>query len=70
MFTKSVRELLVSPLTFIIDNLYKNKQLSRCSENCENQCNTKISQPMELRDYRPVSIFPVLSKVYEKLVLK
>ena len=30
----------------------------------------KITQPVELKDYRPVSILPVLSKVYEKFVLQ
>ena len=30
----------------------------------------KISQPMELKGYRLVSIFPALSKVYQKRVLK
>lgn len=30
----------------------------------------KISKPLELKDYRHVSFFPVLMNVYEKLVLK
>ena len=30
----------------------------------------KITKPVELKDYRPFSILPVLSKVYEKLVLQ
>ena len=30
----------------------------------------KITRPVELKDYRPVSILPVLSKVFEKLVLQ
>ena len=31
---------------------------------------TKTIQPAELKDYRPVSILPVLSKGYEKLLLQ
>ena len=29
----------------------------------------KIDQPLDMKDYRPISILPVLSKVYERVIL-
>ena len=69
MLIKPVVEFLVSPLTFVINNYIATKQLSRCLENSKNQSNTKNNTTCGIKRlyYRPVSILPVLSKVYEKL---
>ena len=66
MFIKPVVEYLVSPLAYYIatnkfPNVCKTARISPIP---------RITQPVELKDYRPVSIFPVLSKDYEKLVLQ
>ena len=69
-FIKPVSEFLVSPITFIINNFIKINEfpgkwkLSRISPI------PKIKLPVDLEDYRPVSILPILSKVYERVVLE
>ena len=69
-FIKPVVEFLVSPLIFVINNY-------RATNNFRDAWKTewislilKMTQPVKLKDYRPVSILPSLSKFYEKLVLQ
>ena len=63
-----VVEFLFSPLTFVINNYIATKNFS--GKTARISPIPKITQPVELKDYRPVSTLPVLSKVYEKLVLQ
>ena len=70
MFIKPVVEFLVSPLTFVINSYIATNSFPDASETARISPIPKITQPVELKDYRPVSILPVLSKVYEKLVLQ
>ena len=65
-----VVEFLFSPLTFVINNYIATKNFSDARKTARISPIPKITQPVELKDYRPVSILPVLSKVYEKLVLQ
>ena len=37
-------------------------------ENCSYQYNTELAN-QQLKDYRPISILPILSKVYKKEIL-
>ena len=67
---KSVTEFLVLLLTFIINNYIKVNNFSDNWKTVRISPIPKIAEPMELKGYRPVPILPVLSKVYEKLVLK
>ena len=70
MFIKPVVEFLVSPLTFVINNYIATNNFPNAWKTARISPIPKITQPVELKDYRPVSILPVLSKVYEKLVLQ
>ena len=70
MFIKPVVEFLVSPLTFVINNYITTNKFSDAWKTARISPIPKITQPVELEDYRPVSILPVLSKVYEKFVLQ
>ena len=70
MFIKSVVEYLVSPLTFVINSCIATNNFSDAWKTARISPIPKVTQSVELKDYRPVSILPVLSKVYEKLVLQ
>ena len=70
MFIKPVVEFLVSPLTSVINNYIATNNFPDAWKTAKISPIPKIKQPVELKDYRPVSILPVLSKVYEKLVLQ
>ena len=68
-FIKPIAEYIASPLSFIINNLIEESKFP-------DQCKIprispipKVNNPTELKDYRPISILPILSKVYEKQVL-
>ena len=68
-FTKPIAEYIASPLTFIINNLIEE---SKFPDQWKIACispTPKVTNPTELKDYRPISILPILSKVYEKQVL-
>ena len=69
MFIKPVVEFLVSPLIFVIKTYIATKNFPDAWKIARISPIPKITQPVKLKDYRPVSILPVLSKVYEKLVL-
>ena len=69
-FIKPISEYISSPLTFIINNFIKEAKFPSQWKIARISPIPKVSTPSELKDYRPVSILPILSKVYEKLVLK
>ena len=69
-FIKPVAELLASPLTFVINNYLATNNFPNAWKTAAISPVPKLTQPVELKDYRRVSIFPVLSEVYEKLVLQ
>ena len=66
MFVEQVVEFLVSPLTFVIKNYTATSNFPDACKIARISSIPKIIQPAELKDYRLVSILPVLSKVYEK----
>ena len=70
MFIKPVVEYLISPRTFVLNNYMAANNFPDAWKTAKISPIPKIIQPVELKDYRPVSILPVLSKVYEKLVLQ
>ena len=70
MSIKPVVKFLVSPLIFFINNYIATNNFPDVWETGRISPITKITQPVELKDYRPVSVLPVLSKVYEKPVLQ
>ena len=69
MFIKPVVEFLVPPLTFVINNYIATNNFPKAWKTARISPIPKRTQPVELKDYRSVSILTVLSKAYEKLVL-
>ena len=71
-FIKPVSEFLVLPITFIINftNFIKINQFPDLWKLARISAIPKIQLPVELKDYRSVSILPILSKVYERVVLE
>ena len=69
MIIKPVVEFLVSPTTFVINNYIATNNFPDAWKTARISPTPKITQPVELKDYRAVLILPVLSNVNEKLVL-
>ena len=69
-FIKPVAEHLESPLTFIINNFIVTSTFPGMWKIARISPIPKIVNPSQLKDYRPISILPILSKIYEKLVLQ
>ena len=69
-FIKPVAEYLESPLTFIINNFIVTSTFPGIWKIARISPIPKIVNPSQLKDYRPISILPILSKIYEKLVLQ
>ena len=59
---RPVAESLASPLTYIINNGIDAKLFHKAWE--------KKDHPRTSDDYRPISVLPVLSKIYERLVCR
>ena len=70
MFIKPVVQFLVSPLTFVINNYIATNSFPDAWKTARISPIPKITQSVELKDCRPVSILSVLSKAYEKLILQ
>ena len=70
MLIKPVVEFLVSPLTFVINNYIATNNFPDAWKTARVSPIPKITQPVELKDCRPLSVLPFLSKVYQKLVFK
>ena len=69
-FIKLVAEHLASPLTYIISTCVKRKKFPSLWKIARISPIPKVNEAKTNDDYRPVSILPVLSKVYEKLALR
>lgn len=67
-FVKLVAEHLAGPLTTIINNCISKLYFSRAWKLARISPIPKVDTPVTEDDLRPVSILPVLSKVFEKLV--
>ena len=65
-FIKPVSELLVSPITFIINNFININRSPDTWELAKISTIPKIQLPVECNDYQPVSILPILSKIYQR----
>ena len=68
-FIKPIAEYIDSPLTFIINNLIEESKFPDQWKIARISPIPKVTNPTELKDYLPISILPILSKVYEKQVL-
>ena len=68
-FIKSASDHIISPLVHIINSSIDHEQFPdkwKIGRICPVP---KIDNPSKPKDYRPISILPVLSKVYEKVIL-
>ena len=69
-FIKPVSEFLVSPISVITNNFIKINQFPDIWKLARISPIPKIQLPVELKDYRPVFILPILSKICERVVLE
>ena len=68
-FIKPVRELIASPLTNIINNSI-DKSIFPNQWKIARICPIpKVNNPSQFKNYSPISVLPILSKVYEKVIL-
>ena len=68
-FIKPIAEYIASALTFIINNLIAESKFPDQWKIARISPIPKVTNSTELMDYRPISILPILSKLYEKQVL-
>ena len=69
-FITPVAEYLESPLTFIINNFVVTPAFPGIWKIARISLILKVVNPSQLKDHRPISILPILCKIYEKVVLK
>ena len=69
-FVKLAKEHLASPLQYIINNCIAQSAFPETWKIARISPIPKVDQPLGEADYRPVSIFSVLLKIFERLVLK
>ena len=69
-YIKPVSEFLSSPLTHIINNCISNNVFPDQWKIARISPIPKIDNPKDPVDYRPVSVLPILSKVFEKIMMK
>ena len=67
---KPIAECTASPLTIIINNLIEESKFQDQWRITRISPIPKVTNPTELKDYRPISILPILFKMYEKQVLR
>ena len=67
---KPVSRFLVSLINFIKNNFIKINQFPDLWKLARISLIPKIQLPVELKDYRPVYVLPILSKIYERVALE
>jgi hypothetical protein len=67
-FIKLVSTDLVGPLTYIINTCIDSSLFPRTWKTARVSPIPKINNPTCEKDYRPISILPALSKIFERLV--
>ena len=70
MCKKKVGDFLTGPLAHIINVCISNSYFPRVWKSAHILPVPKVDNPKQEAQYRPVSILPALSKVFERLVLK
>ena len=66
---KPVSDLIISPLTHIINCFIEASEFPKAWKQARISPIPKNPSPQKLSDYRPISVLPVLSKVYERIVM-
>ena len=69
-YIKLVAEEIATPLTNIINSFIGNSTFPSCWKVSRVCTIPKINNPIKNDDYRPINILPVLSKIFEKIVLQ
>ena len=69
-FIKPVAELLISPITFILNNFIELDQFPDVRKVARTNPIHKVNQSIELKNYRPASVLSVLLKIYDSVVLE
>ena len=69
-YVKQVGDFLTGPFAHIINVCISNSQFPRIWKTARISSVRKVDNPKQNADYRPVSILPALSKVFQRLVLK
>ena len=67
-FVKMVADSIAGPLTAIINNCMRKYYFPKAWKNARISPIPKVDQPKSEEHFRPISILPTLSKVFEKLV--
>ena len=67
---KPVIEFIISPLTFTINNFISFGTFPEYWKVARISPVPKVNNPSSPNDFRPISVLPVLSKVYERVVLQ
>ena len=66
-YVKQVGDFLTGPFAHIINVCISNSQFPRIWKTARISSVRKVDNPKQNADYRPVSILPALSKVFERL---
>ena len=67
---KSVAEYISSPVGFIINNQILTRTFTKKWKISRICPIPQVNKPETAANYRPISILPILSKVYEKVILQ
>jgi hypothetical protein len=69
-FIKPAAFIIAPHLTNIINNCFQNNIFPKCWKISRISPVPKVDNPSDLNDYRPISILPTLSKIFEKIIAK
>ena len=69
-FIKPVSDHLILPLTHIINNSIDEKFFSNSWKIARLCPIPQVDQPTSVKGFRPISLLPILSKVYESVILQ
>ena len=69
-FIKPVSDHLISPLVHIINNSIDKKFFPNSWKIARVWPIPRVDQPTSVKDFRPISVLPILSKVYERVILQ
>ena len=69
-YIKLAADWIASPLNHIINHYISNNSFPKAWKLARVSPIPKTDHPVESDDFRPIAILPVLSKIYERLVLK
>ena len=68
-FIKPVSDHLISPLVHINNSIDK-KFFPKFLEDGKSLPNSRVDQPTSVKDFPPISVLPILSKVNERVILQ